>query len=609
MKKILGSRLPRHFSTAFTFIALTLTVGLFLGCIKKEKAKTSSGPQDKAFAALDSSKLIGEFDPLASPLAQPGGTYTTWGSEYPKSLNYFLSLSSTSKQILDFLFEPLVTLHTLENKPTGILAESWEETVPGMTFRFKIRPEAKWSDGKNITARDFQFYYDVIMNPKHLTSVFRVGLSRFSRPLIIDSLTLEIQAKEPHWSNFYEAGGLVAFPEHIWKDLDFNTINEEFPVVSGPYQISKLKAPRMLVLSRRNDWWGRKLAYNAGKYNFSQIKYEFMEDRNKALEAFFKGEFDLYPVYTASIWAKKTQTDVVQKGWVARQEIYNREPKGFQGLALNMRRPQFSDLKVRQALALLLNREIMNEKLMHNQYFLLNSYFPDLYPQLQNPQIKLTPFNPDSARKLLAEAGYKAGADGILKRQGKRLSITLLSASSDQRHMNIYMEDLKKVGIHITLEELSLASLQRRLDNFDYDMYWMAWGASRLRDPEAAWHSKYSQQTGSNNLTGLQDPMVDSLITLMKNEANLVQRDNLLRQLDTRLASLQPYVLLWQSGYHRVLYWNHFGTLTSVYDKYNREDAVPVYWWQTVEQREKLQKARQNNTTLPLLPPVVRYQE
>ena len=96
-----------------------------------------------------------------------------------------------------------------------------------------------------------------------------------------------------------------------------------------------------------------------------------MEDRHKALEAFKKGEFDAYAIYTSSIWAKKTNFNQVKKGWVVRQRVFNQEPKGFQGFAINLRRPIFQDVRVREALCHLLNRELMNEKLMFNEYFLL----------------------------------------------------------------------------------------------------------------------------------------------------------------------------------------------------------------------------------------------
>src|SRR5690606_113222 len=187
---------------------------------------------------------------------------------------------------------------------------------------------------------------------------------------------------------FWEAAGLVAVPEHAWKDKNFNDIHFDCPVTSGPYALGEVKRERTITLTRRADWWGRSKRYNQNKFNFGTIRYRFMEDRNKALEAFKKGDFDVYPIYTAALWAEKTgpkDIPAIASGWVARKSVYNREPKGYQGFAINLRRPLFADVRVRRALAHLLNRELMNDKLMYNQYFLLNSYYPDLYPGNLNP--------------------------------------------------------------------------------------------------------------------------------------------------------------------------------------------------------------------------------
>jgi len=307
----------------------------------EEKEKTAYLPK----AIKIEVETGGEFDPIANPKAIKGGTFTTWGSSFPKSLNVFLDHNSFSAEITGLLFEPLVILHSTRNEPVGVLAESWSISDDKKTFTFKIHHAAKWSDGKSITAEDIQFYYDVMMNPKNMTSIFRVGLKRFNRPKIIDTRIVEITAKESHWSNFWEASGMVALPKHVWKDVDFNKQNFTFPVVSGPYQLKEVKKNRYLILERRAEWWGRIKRYNQHKYNFDYIKYKFMEDRNKALEAFKKGEFDAYAIYTSSIWAKKTNFDLVKKGWILRQRIYNREPKGFQGFAINLRRPIFSGCK------------------------------------------------------------------------------------------------------------------------------------------------------------------------------------------------------------------------------------------------------------------------
>jgi microcin C transport system substrate-binding protein len=581
---------------------------LFFGCGEKseEKEKRLSLPQDTSPVQVE---MIGDIDPIANPNAVKGGTFTTWGSSFPKSLNMFLDYNSFSEEVTGLLFEPLAELHSTRNEPIGVLAESWQISDDKTTFTFKIHPEARWSDGKAVTAEDIQFYYDVMMNPKNMTSIFRVSLKRFDRPRIVDDRTIEISAKTPHWKNFWDACDMTALPRHIWNEVDFNRQNFEFPVVSGPYMLKEVKKNRNITLERRTDWWGRIKRYNQHKFNFDIIRYRFMEDRNKALEAFKKGEFDAYAIYTSSIWAKKTDFNQIEKGWVVKQRVYNKEPKGFQGFAINMRRPVFQDAKVREALSHLLNRESMNEKLMFNEYFLLNSYYSDLYPENRNPDVPLRGYDPEKARVLLHDAGWVVGDDGFLIKDGDYLEIKFLTHSVDLRHLNIYLEDLKKVGIKAGVDQLSLSSVRKRLDNHDFDLYWVNWGASRLRDPEAMWHSGTADQIATNNYSGVKDSVIDGLIEAQKTEMDLDRRNEILKKIDMKLNEIIPYIFLWQADHNRMLYWNRFGTPRHVFDKFNRENVAIIYWWMDPEKDRALKMAMENGTVLSRLPERVVYAE
>ena len=568
-----------------SFYIASIAIAVALVACNESGSKPAKGGNNAAVSEADcpiipvDSSATGEFDPIAGKDARACGTITLWGSAMPKSFNMWEDYNSFSAELMGMMYEPLVNLHSTEDREVGILADSWEIGEDGKTFTFHVDPRAKWSDGKSITAEDVQFYYDVIMDEKNLTPIFKVGLSRFERPEIVDSLTIRMVAKEIHWGNFWEAAGMLAFPKHAWAGKNFNDIRYDFPVVSGPYIIKTFREDRFVELSRRADWWGFQKNWNHGKYNFQKIRYRFMNDQTKALEAFKKLDFNAYAIYTSSIWMKQTDFDAVKKGWAVKQRIFNKEPIGFQGMAINLRKPQFQDVRVRRALSLLMNREQMNEKYMYGQYFLLNSYYPDLWENNQNPTAPVYSFNPDSARALLAEAGYKVNAQGVLEKDGKSFTINFITASEDMRHLTLYQEDLKKVGITATIEQMSQSTLRKRLDDAEFDLYWVNWGSGRLRDPESSWHSATALQKGTNNLSGLQDAVVDSLINLQKTEFDLARRNEILKALDNRLAELVPYVLMWQCDHHRILYWNRYGMPEKVFDKFNREDAIPVYWW------------------------------
>jgi microcin C transport system substrate-binding protein len=587
--------------------ALLLSLALALASCGKSpnKPQNPNAVQDAPVQV----EATGEVDPIADPAALRGGSLVTWAGGYPKSLNMWLDYNTFSMRVCGLIFEPLVQLHSVKDEPIGVLADSWDISPDKKTFTFHISPLAKWSDGQPVTAEDVQFYYDTVMNPKHLTSLFRVDMSRFSRPEVVDERTLRVTAKEAHWANFWSLAAMVAFPKHVWKDADFNKLNFDFPVVSGPYALGEVKTNRSIQLKRRGDWWGRAKRYNIGKYNFDFLLFKAMEDRNKALELLKSGGLDLFPVYTASIWVEQTNFPQVQKNWIVRQTVANKEPKGFQGMALNLQKPLFQDVRVRQALALLLDRELMNEKLMFNQYFLLNTYYPDLYPNNENPAVPQVKFDPDQARKLLAEAGWTTGPNGILQKDGRPLSITIVHYDGDLRHLNIYIQALKSIGIDAKIDVVSTATFRKRIDQHDFDMCWAPWGATRLRDPETSWSSKVADEISSNNITALKDPEIDRLIEQQKTEMDLEKRNDILRQIDARLVELAPYVLLWQNARNKLLYWNKFGTPRYVLDKFSNEEAALTYWWYDPAKDAALVQAMKTDTALPAPPPEIVYPE
>jgi microcin C transport system substrate-binding protein len=589
-------------------ISLLFLVALLAACNKKDGGR--SQPATGSSAAPVAVEEGGEIDIIANPDAVPGGTLNLWGGPSAKTLNAYLDYNFFTKELFGLMFDGLAGLSPTENKPVGILAESWTTSPDGMTYTFKLNPKAKWSDGQPITAEDVQYYYDVIMNPKNLTSLFRVGLDRFTRPVVVDSLTFSITAKEKHWMNFWEASGLTPLPKHAMEGKDFNEMNWEFPVVSGPYALDEVKKERSISVKRRPDYWGFTKKFNQHKYNFEHIRWKFMDDPLKVLESLKKGDIDLYPINRANIWANNTDFDQVKKGWVAKQMIYNKYPVSFRGFVFNLRRPLFADIRLRQAMAYLANRKLMNEKLLFNLNTLLNTYFADLYPGNQNPDKPLIEYNPEKARALLAEAGYKPGPDGILAKDGKKLEITIsLHNLVDLRPVNVYLEDLKKVGISAKIDQMSWSTWLKRMDTYEFDIGWAAWGASRLRDPESMWHSRTANQPSSNNVAGVQDKTVDSLIELQKTEMDMDKRNAILKKIDNRLVDIMPYILMWDQDSRWILYWNKFGTPKSVYDKFDDDDCITTYWSADPAKEKALSEAMKSGKGLTPPPLKVVYSE
>ena len=379
-------------------------------------------------------------NPLASTEAVVGGEISIFAGQYPKSLNYYLDNNSFTAEIFGAMFETLLTMNpmTLEYEPN--LARAWSISDDKKTFTFTLDPQARWSDGRPVTAEDVKWTFDAIMDPKNLTGVHKVSLERFESPTVLGTYTIRFTARDVHWVNLSAVGGFHILPKHSLSGRDFNKVTFDFPVISGLYQIDTIDEGLSLTLKRRNDWWNITAKRNQNTGNFDRLRFRFFAERENAFEAFKKGLLDLYPVYTSRLWVNETKGDRFSNAWIVKQKVYNAKPIGFQGFAMNMRKPPFDDVKVRRAMAHLLDRRKMNSTLMYSQYFLHKSYFEDLYDKNNPCPNTLMEFDKQKARQLLKEAGWVVNpATGWLEKNGKRFSFRfLISQASLEKFPAIY---------------------------------------------------------------------------------------------------------------------------------------------------------------------------
>lgn len=549
-------------------------------------------------------------DPLASTQAVSGGTlnYHPGGGE-PSSFNYYLENSASAAMVFGLMYESLLGSNgvTLDNEPG--LAARWSISDDKLTFTFWLDPRAKWSDGLPVTADDVKWTYDTVMkSPK--TAPFQVDLGRLEKCEVLDLQTVRFRAKFVHWSNLDTCGGFPILPRHVFADKVFEEVHSVFPAVSGPYRLASRVQGSSVTLEKRPDWWGRALASNRHKYNFDRIVCYFYENRDTAFEAFNKGQIDIFPIYTSRQWVKETSGERYERNWIVKQRVDNYNPIGFQGFAMNTRRKKFADLKTRLALAHLLNRDKLNEQLMYSQYKMHRSYFEDLYSPANPCPIRPVPYDKAAARRLLAEAGWKANPKtGILERDGEPFVIEFLERdTTSSKFLAIYMEDLKDVGIELreVIKDWQ-AWVKDMDDNFNFDMTWAAWSAGVRKDPEGLWSSVEAAKKGSNNYPGFKSAKVDALIEQSKTIFDIQQRHELVRQIDALIAEQTPYVLLWYIDYTRLLYWNKFGMPDWVLGKYGDVDAALVYWWYDADSEADLKDAMAKGTALPKRPFEVQF--
>lgn len=544
--------------------------------------------------------------PYSSPYAKRGGKLAIWGSAVPKSLNALLDNNSFSSQVFYMMYETLLGRDPITADYAPNVASEWcVSPCCGNAFIFKIDPAAKWSDGTPITAHDVLWSFNAIMDPKHLTGPYKIGLATFleTPPVVLDERTIKFTAAESHWRNLGAIGGFPILPKHCFEGKDFNKINFDFPVVSGPYQLAGMKENISLTMKRRDDWWQSNRPANKNLFNFDFIEYRFHTDRENAWEVFRKGGFDLYPIYSARIWVQEIKGERFDKNWIVAKAINNNKPIGFQGFAMNMRREPYNDVKVRKALAHLLDRPTMNSTMMYGQYFLHKSYYEDLYDENTPCPNSGYDYNPEKAIQLLNEAGWKINPNtGWLEKNGKQFVITFLSNDSGttDKFIALYRSDLEKVGIQLKIERKDWSAWSRDMDSYNFEMSWCAWGAGLFKDPEGMWSSKHATINGGVNITGFANARVDELIEEQKTCFDLARRNEICREIDGVVANECPYILLWNTASTRLLWWNKFGVPEKILSKYGSEDDAIAYWWYDEDRAEALEQAQLNGAVLPL---------
>lgn len=549
--------------------------------------------------------------PFVSADAVPGGELVVYAGPYPRSLNYLLDTSVLSFDVFNALFESLLGMHPLTMEFEPGVANRWSVSDDKRSITVHLDPKAAWSDGTPITAADVEWTWLAILDPKHLTGPHKVDLERFEKPEVLGERSIRFTAKEAHWKNLLTVAGLNVLPKHVMATQDFNKINFEFPVVSGPYRLAELKEGFFSRLERRDDWWQRGRVNTEGAGNFQSIRYMYFQERDNAFDALKKGNVDFFAVYTAHQWVTQTSGDRFDRNWIVKQRVRNYNPIGFQGFAMNLRRAPFDDVRVRKALALLLNREKMNSTLMYDQYFLHKSYYEDLYSPENPCPHAATPFDKEAARALLAEAGWTANPKtGLLEKDGKPFRFTFLTRdSSSDKFLVIYKEDLKDVGIQLDIAQKDWSAWMKDMDEYNFDMTWAAWGGGLWRDPEYQWSGAEADRPASQNITGFKHPRVDELVAAQRTEFDLEKRNAILREIDAILVAEYPYVLLWNINYTRLLYWNKFGMPDTVLGKYGDERAAYSLWWYDEDAAADLTDAMPANRPLPRRPDTIVFDD
>jgi microcin C transport system substrate-binding protein len=557
-----------------------------------------------------------DFDLIGDPRAVKGGTFREYILSFPGTLRMEGPESNTALNymIQDMVYETLLSIHptTLDYIPA--LATHWQISEDRSTYRYRINPNARWSDGRPVVAEDVVATWDFLMDKGLNSPSAQLVYGKFERPVAESKYIVSVKSQVENWRNFlYFSASMHVFPAHVLKDVDGAKYLEEYNFKllpgSGPYRVDEadVRKGQSITIRRRNDYWAENERRNVGRFNFAEIREIVVRDQNLAFEMFKKGDLDSYFVNISRQWVEELDFDRVRRGLIQKRKIFNDAPTGTQGLAFNMRKEPFSDIRVRKALTLLQNRELYIERLFYNEYVPQNTYHGGIYENPNNPKNE---YDPQAALALLAEAGWSSrDSQGRLVKNGQPLSIEIIYASqASERFLTIYQQDLNRVGIGVNLRLVTPETQFKLMMDRNFDVVTVAWGGLVFPNPETQFSSSLADVPNNNNISGFKDPRVDELLVAYDREFDPEKRIEIIREIDGIVANSYQYALGWDAPFHRIAYWNKFGHPESYFTRVGDQDDIVTLWWIDPEKEAALRRAlADNSVSLPVGETEVRY--
>lgn len=415
---------------------------------------------------------------------------------------------------------------------------------------FRLRREARFSDGTPLTSADVAFSFELLKTKGK--PFFRSAYGRVARFETPDPHRVEIALKDASDRELLLLIALMPiFAKHATDPASFDGPSLTPPIGSGPYVLAEVKPGESLTLRRDPTFWGKDLPLLAGLYNLDEIRTDFFRDTNTMFEAFKAGLIDLRFETDPGRWTTGYDFPALREGRVVAETLPNGNPKGMNAFAFNTRRPLLADVRVREALSLMFDFDWVNRNLYSGVYRRTTSFFEgsDLastgIPASSTERALLAPFagtvredilagtwrpggtdgsgrDREQARRalaLLAEAGWRI-VDGDLRQvsDGAVFAPEILVASRAQERLALnFARALSPLGIAARIRLVDDAQYWRRLTRFEFDIIQYTWTGSLSPGAEQLnrWGSGAAERQGSLNYPGVRQPAADAAIAAL----------------------------------------------------------------------------------------------
>jgi peptide/nickel transport system substrate-binding protein len=553
--------------------------------------------------------------PHANPAAPQGGRLNLGAQGTFDNLNPFIVKGTSAQGVREYVYESLMTRGPDEPFSLyGLIAASVDVPADRSAITFNLRPEAKFSDGRAITADDVLFSHAVLKEkgyPYHRSYYKKVTKAEALTPHQV-RFTFEVEpGGTPDREMPLIMGLMPILPKHLLAIDTFERTTLEPPVGSGPYILTGVDAGRSLTYKRNPNHWAKNLPIFKGRFNFDEIKIEYFRDTSSLFEAFKSGQLDLRNEDDPGRWAEGYRVAAVTDGRIVKREFTTGLPAGLSSLVFNTRKPLFADARIRRALLLAFDFAWINRNLYHGLYTRTESVFQrsalastgkpaddlerrllapfsaDLKPEIMEGTYRLpvsdgTGNNRDNlkeASRLLAEAGYVLQGEALRNSTTRDiLSFEFLARTRAQERLLLtYAKTLKQIGISVQVRQVDEAQYWQRLRNYEFDMIQWAWPSSLSPGNEQnnRWSAIAADQPGSQNFAAVKSPAADAAIAALLSAKGREEFTSAARALDRVIMSGDYVIPLFHLPKQWVAHWRHLQSP----DRPSLFGVEPDTWW------------------------------
>jgi ABC-type transport system substrate-binding protein len=416
---------------------------------------------------------------------------------------------------------------------------------------FYLRKGIRWQDGHPLTAEDVKFTYQAIVNPKN-TSPRASSFDPIKTVDVLDELTARVVYKQLYAPAIIDwAMGLI--PKHLLEDralareMDerklspaerktFSIRNSRFnenPVGTGPYRFAEWRKDQFIRLERFEGYWDTKPQYE-------RLFFRVIPDYLTMELEFSAGALDMYDALPHQ--AERYRRD-------DRYQVLSSNEGVFSYIGYNMRREPFKDARVRRALGMAINVDDIIKYVLSGEGKRATGPYYSNTPY-NDPDVKPLPYDPKAALELLAQAGWKKNAQGMLEKDGKPLAFTLVTNNGNVARkaiMTIAQEAWRRLGVDCKVQAFEwTVFLEDFVHNNNFDAYVLGWTGGDINpDKYQIWHSSQTDPY-ELNYVGFKNARADELIMKIRETYDQEQVVKMGRELHHIIAEEQPYTFLYE---------------------------------------------------------------